>query len=264
MRLYADPHGGEWLPRWHDLVRVIARVHSARGERQLLDWLGQNDEPVVVTFVNAQVMNSAAGSRRFFEAVMCADVVLREGMGLALLLRLLNQRPGLNLRASELVPKIMREHAGGTLALFGSQDPGLTRARRLVARRIAPGTACLLAHGYHDVAVYARLAAVHRPRVIVLGMPAHRQHEVAAVLRAALTYPCIIVCAGGLIEALGEREPPPAAWLEALGLGGLVRALRDPRRLLGKSMVDAAFLHRTLRLAIEGLAHERPDMSRAG
>jgi len=263
MRLYADPHGGEWLPRWHDLVRVMARVHSERGERQLLDWLQDNEEPVVVTFVNAQVMNSAACSKRFFEAVMCADVVLREGMGLALLLRMLNQRPGLNLRACEFVPRILREHAGATLALFGSRDPGLSRARRQVSRRIAPGAACLMAHGDHEVAVYARLAAVHRPRVIVLGMPAHRQHEVAAVLRAALAYPCIIVCAGGLIEALGERDPVPA-WVRAVGLARVVRALRDPGRILGKSLVDAAFLHRTLRLAIAGLHPEAAGVSRAG
>jgi N-acetylglucosaminyldiphosphoundecaprenol N-acetyl-beta-D-mannosaminyltransferase len=264
MRLYADPHRGEWLPRWHDLVRVIARVHSQRGERQLLDWLGHNDEPVVVTFVNAQVMNAAAGSKRFFEAVMCADVVLREGTGLALLLRMLNQRPGLDLRACELVPKILREHAGATLALFGSRDPWLSRARRRVARRIAPGAACLMAHGDHEVAVYARLASIHRPRVIVLGMPAHRQHEVAAVLRAALAYPCIIVCAGGYIEALGEREPPSPAWVQALGLDGLLRAVRDPGRILSKSRVDAAFLRRSLRLAFEGLHREAQGMSRAG
>lgn len=264
MRLYADPHGGEWLPRWHDLVRVIARVHSERGERQLLDWLRDNEEPVVVTFVNAQVMNSAACSKRFFEAVMCADVVLREGMGLALLLRLLNQRPGLNLRAADLVTKILCEHAGGTLALFGSQDPELSRARRRVARRIAPGAACLMAPAEEDVAVYARLAAVHRPRVIVLGMPAHRQHEVAAVLRAALAYPCIIVCAGGYIETLGERDPPRPAWVRTLGLEPVLRALRDPRRMLFKSRVDVAFLRRTLRLALEGLHREARGISRAG
>lgn len=264
MRLYADPHGGEWLPRWHDLVRVIARVHSERGERQLLDWLRENEEPVVVTFVDAQVMNSAAGSKRFFEAVMCADVVLREGMGLALLLRMLSQRPGLDLSAGELVPKILREHAAATLALFGGRDPGLSRARRLVARRIAPGATCLMAPGDQEVAVYARLAAVHRPRVIVLGMPAHRQHEVAAVLRAALAYPCIIVCAGGFIDALGEREPPPPAWLRALGLDRVLRSLRNPRRILSKSRVDAAFLHRTLRLAFEGLHREAPGVPRAG
>ena len=250
MRLCADLCGGEWLPRWNDLVRAIARVNSSRGERQLLDWLADPpQEPVMVAFANAHAMNSAATSRRLFEALMCADVVLRDGIGMALLMTLLNQRPGLNLNGTDLIPKIMRRHAGQTIALFGTQDPWLSQARQAVSRRIAPGSACVAAHGFHDTAAYVRLAAMHRPRLIVLGMGMPRQEEVAVVLRAALGYPCVIVCGGAIIDFLGGKTSRAPGWMRRFGLEWAYRLACEPRRLFHRYVMgNPVFVSRALKL----------------
>ncbi|MBL0420188.1 WecB/TagA/CpsF family glycosyltransferase [Ramlibacter sp. AW1] len=259
MRLAAAPPG-DWLPRWQQLVCAIARVHSEHGERQLLDWLCQPEEPVVVAFVNAHAMNSAAVSAHFFEALMSADVVLRDGIGMALLMKLLNQRPGLNLNGTDLIPKLMRCYAGGTIALFGTQEPWLSRARQAVLREVAPGSACVVAHGFHDTASYVRLAAMHRPRLIVLGMGMPRQEEVAVVLRAALGFPCVIVCGGAIIDFLGNKTPRAPRWMRRLGLEWLYRLGREPRRLFHRYVVgNPVFLRRSLRLAAHSLCQERPS-----
>lgn len=248
----------DWMPRWAEIVRAIARVQSARGEQQLLDWLAQPREPVMVAFVNAHAMNSSAESPHFFEALMSADVLLRDGIGLSLLMTLLNQPPGRNLNGTDLIPKILQCHAGGTIALFGTQDPWLSRGREVVLRWLAPGSACVLAHGFHETAAYVRLAALHRPRLIVLGMGMPRQEEVAVVLRAALGYPCVIVCGGAILDFLGQRTPRAPRWMRVAGLEWLYRLGCEPRRLFHRYVVgNPVFIQRALRMVGEGLRRER-------
>ncbi|MEJ7931948.1 WecB/TagA/CpsF family glycosyltransferase [Ramlibacter sp. AN1015] len=253
MRLAAAPPG-DWLPRWHQMVCSLVRVHTPQGERQLLDWLTQPEESVVVAFVNAHAMNSAATSAHFFEALMSADVVLRDGIGMAMLMRLLNQRPGLNLNGTDLIPKIMARYAGSPIALFGTQEPWLSRAKRAALGRFAKGSTCVTAHGFHDTATYVRLAALHRPRLIVLGMGMPRQEEVAVVLRAALGYPCVIVCGGAIIDFLGDKTPRAPRWMRQTGLEWLYRLSREPRRLFERYVLgNPIFIGRSLRLAAHSM-----------
>ena len=240
----------EWQPRWQELVQGVVRVHTQRGEQQLLDTLSQPAEPTVLAFVNAHAMNSAAGSKKFFDALMAADIVLRDGMGMAILLKLLNQPPGLNLNGTDLIPKILRRYAGRSIALFGTQDPYLRSARERVMNQLAPGSRCLTTHGFLDIPDYVRLAAAHRPELIVLGMGMPKQEEVACTLRAAVGYPCLIVCGGAIIDFMGGKTSRSPVWMRSAGLEWLYRLMLEPRRLFHRYVVgNPVFLARALRLA---------------
>jgi N-acetylglucosaminyldiphosphoundecaprenol N-acetyl-beta-D-mannosaminyltransferase len=225
-------------------------VHSERGEQQLIDRLAQPGEPLVLAFVNAHAMNSAAGSREFFEAVRSADVVLRDGIGMAILLRLMGLAPGLNLNGTDLIPKLLRRYDGQKIALFGTQDPYLSRAREVLAGRIAPGSAQVAAHGFHDTAEYVRLAAEHRPDLIVLGMGMPRQEEVAGVLRASLDHPCLIVCGGAIIDFLGGKTSRAPRAIQLIGLEWAFRLAQEPKRLFRRYVIgNPLFLARAVQLA---------------
>ena len=97
----------DWQLRWYQLVRSMARVHTPRGEDQLLDWLLRPGEARVLAFVNAHAMNTVAESPSFFNSLMSADVVVRDGIGMSLLMRLCNQVPGQNLDGTDLIPKLL-------------------------------------------------------------------------------------------------------------------------------------------------------------
>jgi hypothetical protein len=254
--LTADP--GDWQFRWQELVKAIVRVQSMRGEQQLLAWLIRPGEPRILAFVNAHAMNAAAISMKFFDALISADLLLRDGIGMAILLRLLNQPPGLNLNGTDLIPKILRQYGGRTIALFGTQDPYLKSARAAVASRIAPGARCIGAHGFLDTASYVRLAAAHRPAIIVLGMGMPRQEEVAVALRAAVGFSCLIVCGGAIIDFLGNKTSRAPLWVRRAGFEWLFRLALEPRRLFRRYVVgNPLFLARTLRLAAQMLRRER-------
>ncbi len=254
----ASVEAAAWQPRWQELLRSIARVHSARGHEQLVETLARPVEPTVLAFVNAHAMNSAAASRDFFSALMAADLLLRDGAGMAILMKLLNQAPGLNLNGTDLIPQLLRRYAGSTIALFGTQDPWLARAQEQVMMRIAPRSRCVVAHGFLDTARYVRLAAAHRPAVIVLGMGMPRQEEVAAVLRAALGFPCLIICGGAIIDFIGGKTSRAPGWIRAAGLEWSYRLALEPKRLFRRYVVgNPLFISRALSLAAASSRQDR-------
>ena len=240
----------EWQPRWRELVQGVVRVHTERGEQQLLDTLAHPKEPTVLAFVNAHAMNSAASSRKFYESLLQSDIVLRDGIGMAILLRLLNQAPGLNLNGTDLIPKLLRLYAGRSIALFGTQDPYLRQAREKVMKQLAPGSRVVTTHGYLEIADYVRLAAQHRPDLIVLGMGMPKQEEVACMLRAAVGYPCLIVCGGAIIDFMGGKTSRAPGWMRSTGLEWIYRLALEPKRLFHRYVIgNPVFLARALALA---------------
>jgi exopolysaccharide biosynthesis WecB/TagA/CpsF family protein len=240
----------DWQPRWRQLVQGVVRVHTERGEQQLLESLAHPPEPTVLAFVNAHAMNSVAVSKKFFDALMTADIVLRDGIGMAILLRLLNQSPGLNLNGTDLIPKILRLYAGRSIALFGTQDPYLRSAREKVMNQLAPGSRVVTTHGFLDTADYLKLAATHRPELIVLGMGMPKQEEVACTLRAAVGYPCLIVCGGAIIDFMGGKTSRAPGWIRSTGLEWAWRLALEPKRLFHRYVIgNPVFLARAFSLA---------------
>lgn len=242
-----------WPARWKALVRKAVRVQAPRGQVQLLDWLAHPDRPRVLAFINAHAMNAVAEDARFYEALMAADLVLRDGIGMALLMSLLNQRPGLNLNGTDLIPRILRRYPGMPIALFGTREPWLTHAAQGIVRDLAPGATCVTAHGFLPTDDYLRLAQDQAPALIILGMGMPRQEIVALALREALDRPCLIVCGGAILDFLGGRMPRAPRVLRSLGLEWAWRLVREPRRLFHRYVVgNPVFIGRALRLALRG------------
>lgn len=242
-----------WPARWKALVRKAVRVQAPRGQAQLLDWLAHPDRPRVLAFINAHAMNAVAKDTRFYEALMAADLVLRDGIGMALLMSLLNQSPGLNLNGTDLIPRILSRYAGAPIALFGTRDPWLTNAAQAIVQDLAPGVTCITAHGFLPTDDYLRLAPAQAPALIILGMGMPRQEIVALALREALDRPCIIVCGGAILDFLGGRMPRAPRVLRSLGLEWAWRLAREPRRLFRRYVVgNPVFIARALRLALRG------------
>lgn len=240
----------DWRYRWNCLVRKIERVETTAQEQQLVTGLGQPDRPFVLAFANAHAMNSLANSVPFFDALHSADMVLRDGSGMATLFKLLRLRPGRNLNGTDLIPQLIREFDGRCIAFFGTQEPYLQRAVQVGERELAPRSRFVSAHGFHDNGVYVSMALLHQPALIVLGMGMPRQEDVAAALRAAMTFPCLIVCGGAIIDFLGGKTPRAPLWLRQKGLEWVYRLAIEPKRLFQRYVIgNPLFLSRALRLA---------------
>jgi N-acetylglucosaminyldiphosphoundecaprenol N-acetyl-beta-D-mannosaminyltransferase len=240
-----------WIGEWRKLLERLSSVDTTQQESQLLRALASPVYPTVLGFANAHAMNSAAEDAQFSRALAGCDVLLRDGSGLAILLRLLGQEPGLNLNGTDLIPKLLRRFDGGTIALFGTREPYLEQARAMVETRLAPQSPCIWANGFLPDAEYLRLARDHRPDLIVLGMGMPRQEILAHRLRATLTHPCLIVCGGAIIDFLGGKTPRAPQWMRASGLEWCYRLAMEPRRLFGRYVLgNPLFLARALRFTL--------------
>ena len=246
-------HNDGWRHRWGLLLGKIRRIQSAKDEQDLLHKLSTPDRPLMLAFANAHAMNSVAESHSFFKALHSADIVLRDGSGMATLFKLLNISPGINLNGTDLIPQLLRKFNHRGIALFGTQSPYLEQGLQTVAKKFAPESRYTSAHGFLEVAAYVALAAASRPSVIVLGMGMPRQEKVALALRDQLNFPCLIICGGAIIDFLGGKTPRSPTWMRRIGVEWIFRLGLEPRRLFQRYVVgNPVFLARALILAAAG------------
>ena len=231
------------------MVTRIFRVQDEVTLRSLLVSMRAVDVPRVLVFVNAHAMNLASTSRPFYDSMKSADFLLRDGSGMSILFKMLKLQPGLNLNGTDLIPRIITLFDGQHIALFGTCEPYLDRAREVIAQQLAPNSSVVEAHGFMDAAEYLVLARKQHPSLIVLGMGMPKQEHVASVLRAGLDSPCLIVCGGAIIDFLGGRASRAPLWMRSLGIEWVYRLLMEPGRLFRRYVLgNPAFLMRSFLL----------------
>lgn len=237
------------------MVSKIERVQTDEDQKRLLVRLSRPSKPFVLAFANAHAMNAMVSSLPFFNAMHSADMLLRDGSGMATLFKMLKMPPGLNLNGTDMIPQLIRLFNGRPIALFGTQSPYLQRGLKVISRELAPDSSYICAHGFLDLAAYTELAQVHHPALIVLGMGMPRQEEVAAALRLALPFPCLIVCGGAIIDFLAGKTPRAPLWVRRAGLEWTFRLAMEPRRLFHRYVIgNPLFLTRALRLRLSANA----------
>ncbi len=238
-----------WIQRWQGLLQKIQRVPVDANEASWLHQLSQPSRPTVLAFVNAHAMNSAANDVDFFDSLISADTLLRDGSGMSALFKMLGMAPGQNLNGTDLIPRLIRQFHGRAIALVGTQEPYLTRAAGALQNDLAHDRRAAKAHGFMGAGYYLALVKAHESELIVLGMGMPRQEEIACALRDALTQPCLIVCGGAIIDFLGGKIPRSPAWMRRHGFEWVFRLLREPRRLFYRYVIgNPIFLMRALRL----------------
>ncbi|MFK3776052.1 WecB/TagA/CpsF family glycosyltransferase [Pseudomonas sp. NPDC089406] len=236
---------GDWQGRWAVILDKLHLVGDGTQEQGVLDALGHPVAPTVLGFVNAHALNLVAGDSRYAASLSAADLLLRDGGGMAILLRRLGREPGLNMNGTDLIPRLLLAYQGRRVAFWGTREPYLSQAAAHCQARY--GVDIVSRHeGFADTDTYLALARRLQPELIVLGMGMPRQEAVAASL-AALGQPCLIVCGGAILDFLGGKVSRAPRWLRRLGGEWLYRLAKEPRRLFMRYVVgNPLFLLRTV------------------
>jgi len=227
----------DWRQRWHDILGKISIVENDADLESLLESFVAGEAPKVLAFVNAHAMNTLADSAPFHEALAAADIILRDGSGMATLYRMLGKSAGLNLNGTDLIPRIIKRFDGQKIALLGTQEPFLTQAREKALEALAPASIITTDNGFLPAQTYIDIAKAQRPALIVLGMGMPKQEQVAVQLRSALDYPCLIVCGGAIIDFLGGKVARAPVLLRHIGMEWVYRLLLEPRRLFQRYVI---------------------------
>lgn len=236
-----------WQQRWQSLLARLHLVSDASAEQRLLEQLSSPERCTVVGFVNAHAFNLSAGNADYHEALSAAQVLLRDGSGMAILLRRLGMPVGLNMNGTDFIPKLLASYRGRRVALWGTCEPFLSQAAQRAESEFGVDVIST-AHGFADLGHYLGLAERERPELVVLGMGMPKQEWLAARL-AALDIPCVVVCGGAILDFLGGKVTRAPHWVRRLGCEWAYRLLLEPRRLFQRYVLgNPQFLWRTLRM----------------
>jgi exopolysaccharide biosynthesis WecB/TagA/CpsF family protein len=237
-------HGADMLA----LVDHMAPVADATAELALARRLARPERPTVVSFVNAHAFNLAWGNEEMRRLLVTSDVLLRDGVGMEMLLAKLDRPAGRNMNGTDFIPRILAEARGKRIVLYGTQEPHLSAARDALADRGILVVAT--EHGFEADGHYVEAAKSHQPDVIVLAMGMPKQERVAALLARSLTGPCLIVNGGAILDFLAERFPRAPTWVRRMKAEWLWRLGQEPVRLFRRYVTgNALFLWRASRLA---------------
>lgn len=241
------PH---WPTRWQRLIDKL-RIVQDWGEMQSLeDSLAHVERPVTVAFLNAHAMNLAVKDPTFFSHLMEADILLRDGVGVTILLRMLGKRPGLNMNGTDFIPRILDRHKTSRIALFGTLPAYLERAVE-VLRKSGHAHVDTTLDGFQPDASYALVTSKVKPEVIVLGMGMPKQEKIAAQLRQTGGGPRLTICGGAVLDFIGGRVCRAPALIRRMRLEWLYRLVLEPKRLFRRYVIgNPLFLWRAFQVVL--------------
>ena len=222
--------------RWTQVLRHLRTIPSQDEAALLADELVDGRQPRMLAFVNAHAMNSAVGDFDFYKALCDADVLLRDGSGMAMLFRMLGGEPGLDMNGTDFIPRLLEAYRGRRVALWGTREPWLAAAaERCRAEFGVEVVSC--ENGFHPPAHYCDEVRRTRPELIVLGMGMPKQERVARLVRATATGAPLLVCGGAVIDFLGGKVQRAPRWVRRLGIEWAYRLLLEPRRLFHRYVI---------------------------
>lgn len=230
-----------------DLINKLMIASDASTRLQIQNELVNTSCPKILGFLNAHAVNLCWNdmvARRNFAS---ADVLLRDGAGMAILCRRLGMPAGLNMNGTDFIPELLTSRSGIRVALFGSDATASAEAANILRRRGVDVISAI--DGFQLTERYTADACEKKPEMIVLGMGMPIQEKLAAQLREALSHPCLIINGGAIIDFLAQRVSRAPKLMQSIGLEWFYRLLNEPLRLFARYILgNPVFLIRTLML----------------
>lgn len=197
----------------------------------------------VLSFVNAHAVMRSMREPDFFKDLMQSHWLLRDGTGMAMIMRRIGAKPGLNLNGTDFIPLLL-EHVPRSrkLALMGTQQPYLgLAARRLHAMEFDRISTL---NGFQPEETYVDHARRENPDLIVLAMGMPKQERVSRRIAQDTQFAArdmLIVNGGAILDFLSREVPRAPSWMRRWGIEWLYRLLREPRRMYSRFRDSLAF-----------------------
>ena len=234
---------------WGRLRAVLNAVHVPSSEAALLERAMAVSGVEVMSFVNAHGFNVSAKTKDFAHALTGSDMLLRDGSGMKILMKIMGRDPGANLNGTDLIPQIIARYSKADLpiALLGTQEPWLSNTAGKL--RDEGANIALIADGFQTETHYLDLLRDTPVRLTVLGMGMPKQERVSMLLREKLDGPMLVINGGAVIDFMGGKVTRAPLWMRKTGIEWLYRLIKEPRRLFRRYVIgNVAFLWRALRL----------------
>lgn len=231
------------------LFSQLTIILNDEEQNSFLQKLTITKSPQVISFINAHAFNLVQTDKEFAKHLFKSNYILRDGVGLSMLLRLNNTQPGLNMNGTDFIPTILQYFKGKKTVLLGTNETNLALAKdRLVTNGM---NITQTMNGFRPDSDYFELIKDSKPEIILLGMGMPKQERIAALLMDSLDYPCIIINGGASIDYISGNVPRAPKWVRKLRFEWLFRMVAEPKRLSKRYLLgNPIFLLRMICLTI--------------
>jgi N-acetylglucosaminyldiphosphoundecaprenol N-acetyl-beta-D-mannosaminyltransferase len=211
--------------------------------------------PIVLFFVNAHTACLARKDPKYHNVLRSADLLLNDGVAVAVAARLRGQRFPADLPGNVVIPSLLREEKMPNpirVFLLGSESDVVTQGARWLGLKYSNVRIVGFHHGFMTCDQEPRVAqqiADSSPHILLVGMGNPRQEFFIHRYRHCLGA-CLMVGVGGLIDIWGGklRDYPP--WATKLRLHWFCRLLQEPRRLSRRYFIEVPYVW--LRVLLDG------------
>lgn len=191
-------------------------------------WSQSNDS-TIVSFINAHAMNLAHKNPDFYRALLDSDLLLRDGIGIQILMKSASIPAGFNANGTDLIPDILRAVRGKRLAIFGSNSDVIALCKSKLeedGHKIN-----LLDHGFHEDDYYIKKIANTDVEVIILGMGMPRQEILACKLKNENKRKLLIINGGAILDFMSGSINRAPLIFRKIRCEWLYRLWQEPKRL---------------------------------
>lgn len=234
-----------------DILGVSIAVLDRASALAQITALHDRGSPAFVAYANAHTLNTAVADPHYRAVLNRADLVLNDGVGVAIAARLKRVRFPANLNGSDLNPAILEVAArrGWRVYFFGARPGVAERAADRLAARVAGLRVVGADHGYlpaDDVAGVPERIRRSGASVVMVALGNPRQ-ELWLHDHLAWTGARLGVGVGAFFDFAAGVVPRAPAWMNRMGIEWTYRLYREPRRLARRYLIgNPLFLARVV------------------
>lgn len=204
-----------------------------------------SEKPVIVSFVNAHACNIAKKNKSFLRNIIDSDFVLRDGVGIKILLRSKKIDPGENLNGTDFIPFFIENYlkikTRPKILLLGSTEKNNSKAVINLSKK---NVEIIGIHGFLDHQTYISKINEFKPEIIVLGLGMPLQEILSHKILKEVDFNSIIFNGGAIIDFISEEVPRAPIIFRKTGTEWIFRLLREPKRLFKRYIIgNANFLY---------------------
>lgn len=212
-------------------IRNLITRLDIYNEYSCVDMISGHSEEnaIIVSFLNAHAVNLTTENELMLGAIEQSDFLFRDGIGVKLMLKAFNKPAGVNLNGTDLIPLLISKYKGKRIAVFGAEGEfNKAAVHKLGQLGIAID---VHHHGFENDQYYVDKVFQEKPDLVILGFGMPRQEQLSIKIKSVVTWPCVIVNGGAIIDFIAGKFNRAPAILRGLGLEWLYRLYKEPSRL---------------------------------
>jgi N-acetylglucosaminyldiphosphoundecaprenol N-acetyl-beta-D-mannosaminyltransferase len=249
--LFAERQGAADAPFFRLLGLKINNMTMQSAIGMIREAL-EAEQHSAIFFVNPDCLNKSVADRDYHEALMAADHILPDGIGLVIAGKMLGTPLRENINGTDMLPFLctMAAEQKRSIFLLGGKPGVAEKAADAISQKYGV-TVAGVRDGYFDRKTENAgvIDAINRSNasILLVAFGAPLQERWIAAHRSELT-PTVLMGVGGLLDFFSGNIKRAPRWLREIGLEWVYRIVQEPGRMWKRYVVgNPLFLYRVMK-----------------